>query len=574
MPNRDRASRNVIARFLDYRTHDPDHAQAARRPWWRPVVRTEVVLLLVAIYFALTANGAFWAEVRQTGIVDGTRGIKLYIGITLALIGLHGLLFGLLLNRWIVKPALSFLLIATAATAYFSSKYAVYIDPSMIRNALRTDVTEARELMTADLWLTVLMMGVLPTVALWLTRIQRVGVRAAFVRRLVYLLGMLAVTYFGLMLSFHDASSLMRNNKSLRYLIGPGNYLVSVPKVLTEEAKQDKGPKAVVAGDARLAGHAQGAKPHLLIIVVGETVRAQNWGLNGYQRQTTPQLSKLDVINFSDVTACGSNTEVSVPCMFSLSGRRDYDRDRIVGSESLLHVLERAGIKTLWRDNQTGCKGVCDGLAFESYRKPPVDPLCDDQACRDAVMLKGLHDTIDDNPGDVVVVLHQLGNHGPAYFKRYPEELRQFRPDCRSSDFGKCTRDEIVNAYDNAILETDDFLAKTIKMLQQDTSHDTAMIYVSDHGESLGESNVYLHGFPYAIAPQAQIKVPMVAWLSEGMKASAGVDAKCVSQRSSQPISHDNLFHSVLGLMRVSTKAYEPGLDLFSRCQTPVGASP
>lgn len=574
MPNRNRAKRNAIARFLDYRTHDLDKTHAVRRSWWRPVVRIELVLLLVAVYFAFTANGAFWAEVKQTGILHGSRGIKLYIGITLALIGLHGLLFGLLLNRWIVKPALSFLLVATAATAYFSSKYAVYMDPSMIRNALRTDVAETRELMTADLLLTVLLMGVLPAVALWLVRIQRVGLRAAFVRRLMYVLVMLAITYFGLMLSFHDASSLMRNNKSLRYLIGPGNYLVSVPKVLTEEAKQDKGPKAVVAKDATLVGHSKGAKPHLLVIVVGETVRAQNWGLNGYTRNTTPQLSKLDVINFSDVTACGSNTEVSVPCMFSLTGRRDYDRERIVGSESLLHVLERAGVKTLWRDNQTGCKGVCDGLAFESYRKPPQDPLCDGQACRDAVMLKGLHDTIDDNPGDVVVVLHQLGNHGPAYFKRYPEELRKFRPDCRSSDFGKCTRHEIVNAYDNAILETDDFLAKTIKMLEQDATHDTAMIYVSDHGESLGESNVYLHGFPYSIAPAAQIKVPMVAWLSPGMKASAGVDGRCVSQRSSQPISHDNLFHSVLGLMQVSTQDYEPNLDLFSRCQAPAGAQP
>lgn len=574
MPNRNRAKRPALARFLDYRTHDLDHAQTARHPWWRPVVRIELVLLLVAIYFALTANGAFWAEVRQTGILNGTRGIKLYISITMALIGLHGLVFGLLLNRWIVKPALSLLLVVTAATAYFSSKYAVYMDPSMIRNALRTDVAEARELMTADLWLTVLMMGALPAVALWLIQIQRVSLKAALVRRMVFVVAMLAISVISVMLTLTDVSSLMRNNKSLRYLIGPGNYLVSVPKVLTEQAKQPRGPKTVVAKDATLVDHPQGAKPHLLVIVVGETVRAQNWGLNGYERQTTPQLAKRDVINFSDVTACGSNTEVSVPCMFSLSGRRDYDRDRIVGSESLLHVLERAGIKTLWRDNQTGCKGVCDGLAFESYRTPPVDPLCDNQACRDAVMLKGLHDTIDDNPGDVVVVLHQLGNHGPAYFKRYPEELRRFRPDCRSSDLGQCSREEIVNAYDNAILETDDFLAKTISMLEQDTSHDTAMIYVSDHGESLGESNVYLHGYPYAIAPQAQIKVPMVAWLSEGMKTSAGVDTGCVSKRSNQPISHDNLFHSVLGLMQVSTSAYEPSLDLFSRCQAPSGAQP
>jgi len=260
--------------------------------------------------------------------------------------------------------------------------------------------------------------------------------------------------------------------------------------------------------------------------------------------------------------------------MFSVYGRRDYDRDKIRGSESLLHVLERAGIKTLWRDNQTGCKGVCADLAFESFRVPIKDGLCDDQACRDEIMLRGLHDAIDDNPGDVVVVLHQLGNHGPSYYKRYPEGLRRFTPDCRNADLGKCTRQQIVNAYDNAVLATDDFLGKAIRMLEQDQSHDTGLIYVSDHGESLGEANVYLHGLPYAIAPDTQIKVPMVMWMSEGMKSSNNLDLQCVRDRSKRPASHDNLFHSVLGLMQVRTKSLDESLNLFSGCSINSGSTP
>ena len=572
MPDRNRASfRKVFARFQDTSLRG---STSAHRPRWRVALSLELVILMVAVFFAFTANGAFWASVKESDVLSGARELRFYIGVTAALVGLHALLFGLVLNRWIARPVLAILLVTTASAAYFASTYAVYLDPSMVRNVIRTDVAEARELLTWDMVGTVSLMGVLPAAALWLVHLPRFTLKQALLRRMLFLGAMLLLTCVGVMATFQDVSSLMRNDKALRYLIAPGNYLASITRVLSQEAGSPKLPRQVVAADARQQAHAPSTKSHLLVVVVGETVRAQNWGLNGYERQTTPQLSKLNVINFSDVTACGSNTEVSVPCMFSLAGRRNYDRENIVGSESLLHVLERAGVKTLWRDNQTGCKGVCDGLSFESYRKPPESSLCDDQACRDAVMLQGLHDVIDDNPGDTVVVLHQLGNHGPAYFKRYPEALRQFRPDCRSSDLGSCTRQEIVNAYDNAILETDDFLSKTIQMLSQDTTHDTAMIYVSDHGESLGEGNVYLHGLPYSIAPDTQIKVPMVVWLSPGMAGGKGVNTACVRSRASQPISHDNLFHSVLALMHVKTEAYEPTLDVFFGCQATAGASP
>jgi lipid A ethanolaminephosphotransferase len=407
-----------------------------------------------------------------------------------------------------------------------------------------------------------------------MVRLQRSSNVTRAILARVLLLGMAVVVIVGAAIaSFDDLSSLIRNHKQVRYLANPGNYIASIAKVVREDTRAERGPIQVVGPDAMMTPHPPGAKPHFLVIVVGETVRAQNWGLNGYGRQTTPQLAALDVVNFSDVTACGSNTEVSVPCMFSVYGRRDYDRDKIRGSESLLHVLERAGIKTLWRDNQTGCKGVCADLAFESFRVPTKDGLCDDQACRDEIMLRGLHDAIDDNPGDVVVVLHQLGNHGPSYYKRYPEDLRKFTPDCRNADLGKCTRQQIVNAYDNAVLATDDFLGKTIRMLEQDQSHDTGLIYVSDHGESLGEANVYLHGLPYAIAPDTQIKVPMVMWMSEGMKSSNNLDLQCVRDRSNLPASHDNLFHSVLGLMNVRTKSLDESLNLFSGCSINAGST-
>lgn len=536
----------------------------------RPKITVETLILLVALYFLMATNAAFWNALAATGVLEGSRGWAIVAALAVAIVGSHAAMLSLLLNRWIAKQVLTILVLLTACVAYFADSYSVHMDQSMIRNMLRTDAAEAAELITPGLLGYVLVLGVVPVVAIWRVELKVSPWRRTAFRRLSFILSMLLITAIAVLAGFNDLSSLMKNHKALRYLIAPGNYIVSTVREMERHGRPAKGARHVVAPDAAQAAHMPGSKPHLLVIVVGETVRAQNWGLSGYARQTTPQLDSLDVINFQDVTACGSNTEVSVPCMFSPFGRRLYDQDRISTSESLLHVLERAGVRTLWRDNQTGCKGVCDGLAFESFREPRKDDHCDSQACRDAVMLDGLHDAIDDNPGDVVVVLHQLGNHGPSYFKRYAEEFRRFIPDCRSADLGSCSRQEIINAYDNAILATDDFLAQTIQMLAADASHDTAMIYISDHGESLGEANVYLHGLPYVIAPDTQIKVPLISWLSSGMVESNGIDESCVKERAHKPASHDNLFHSVLGLMQIKTSAYDPRQDLFAGCLQPV----
>jgi lipid A ethanolaminephosphotransferase len=535
----------------------------------RPNITLESLILLVSAYFVAATNAAFWKALSATGVLEGSRGWVLVPALAVAIIGFHAAVLAAFLNRWIAKPVLTILMVLTAAAAFFADRYGVHMDQSMIRNMFKTDAAEAVELFTPGLFGYVLMFGIVPTIAIWRAKIIVVPWRRAVVRRIIFVMSMLVLTSTAVLATFNDLSPLMRNHKALRYLITPGNYIISTAREIERQRRPKKSALHVVAPDAAQVAHAPGSKPHLLVIVVGETVRAKNWGLSGYARQTTPQLASLDVIDFQDVTACGSNTEVSVPCMFSPFGRKSYDQDRISASESLLHVLERAGVRTLWRDNQTGCKGVCDGLAFESYREPREDDHCDSQTCRDAVMLDGLHDAIDDNPGDVVVVLHQLGNHGPSYFKRYADQFRRFVPDCRSADLGSCSRQEIINAYDNAILATDDFLAQAIRMLADDASHDTAMIYISDHGESLGEANVYLHGLPYAIAPDTQIKVPLTAWLSEGMVESNGIDVSCVEARSRMPASHDNLFHSVLGLMQIQTNAYERDQDLFADCQRP-----
>ena len=175
---------------------------------------------------------------------------------------------------------------------------------------------------------------------------------------------------------------------------------------------------------------------------------------------------------------------------------------------------------------------------------------------------------------NTVFVLHMIGNHGPAYFRRYPPQFRRFLPDCETAELRDCTRQQVVNSYDNAILYTDHVLASVIGTLQDAPQRlDSAMIYVSDHGESLGEHGLYLHGIPYSIAPELQKHVPMVVWLSRPMSASGDVNVACLRSRAHEALSHDNLFHSVLGLMDVRTAAYLPARDIFDGCRGGVARS-
>ncbi|MEI2453349.1 phosphoethanolamine--lipid A transferase [Lysobacter firmicutimachus] len=540
-----------------------------RWPAWigyRPQASVETVALLASLFFAGCANAAFWRAAAAAGALDGARGLWVGACIGLAVVAINFALLASVLNRWTLKPLLTVLLLVTAAAAHFMSQYGVYLDTGMIRNVLQSDGRESGELLSLGLLPPLLAFGVLPALLLWRVRVVERPWTQALWRRLVAVAAALVLAMLALLGAFQDISALMRNHKEMRHLVTPANYLVSLTRVAFDDSASKVRGRAPIGTDARIAARPAGGKPRLLVIVVGETVRAQNWGLNGYARQTTPELARIGPVNFTDVVACGSSTEVSVPCMFSPFGRRNYDKGRIQGSESLLNVLEYAGIHTLWRDNQTGCKNVCKGLAFESFEHDSDPAYCNAEGCSDLVMLRGLRERLAAQPGDAVVVLHQLGNHGPSYFRRYPAQLRRFVPTCDTNELGRCSREQIVNAYDNAILATDAFLARSIRALAEDGSRDSALIYVSDHGESLGENGLYLHGVPYAIAPQTQTRVPMTMWFSPGFAASRGLDLRCLRREALRPASHDNLFHSVLGLMQVRTSVYARELDLFAPC--------
>ena len=565
-------SRFPFARRIAPSRSAPEGASPLRSPdaGWS-LLSSEGCILLTSVFFTLFSNHRLWLAWAQGRDWSQARNWLLAAALGLLLTALHSFLLGLLLTRRTVKPVLAVLLVVTALAAFYMERYTVYFDVSMMRNIFHTDVREARELLSPGMLVALAVFGLAPALLLLRVRVRRRPLRKALISRGLFLFSMLVIAGGSTLLSFQDLSALLRNQKELRYLITPASLLVSSARMAATEGREAKLARAALGQDAVQAAAPRGAKPRLLVLVVGETVRAANWGLNGYARQTTPELAAAGVINFPQMKSCGTNTEVSVPCMFSPYGRRSYDEKAIRGHQSVLHVLEHAGVKTIWRDNQSGCKGVCDGLEMQRPGEAPGAPFCDGERCYDEVLLNDMDRLLMDHPRDLVLVLHQLGNHGPAYSQRYPAAFRRYEPTCEQAELGKCSREQIVNSYDNAVLYTDHFLSQTIQRLREQTSHDAAMMYLSDHGESLGENGIYLHGLPYSIAPREQTEVPMVMWMTPGFAATAGVDPACLAQRAQQPASHDNLFHSLLGLMSVSTSVYDKSLDLSGACRVRAG---
>ncbi|MGZ5180082.1 MAG: phosphoethanolamine transferase [Ramlibacter sp.] len=535
----------------------------------RPTLHTETLVLICAVYLLAACNLPFWraALAGRDWASAGTWGFALAMfGSFTAAYVAFTCLFA---TRRTVRPLLAVLVLTAAALAYYMDRYAIYFDRSMLRNVLVTQWSEARELLGLRFILHMALFGVLPAALLWWPMLARRSLGRAAVVRVAWIAVAVLLTVACMLPVFADFASLMRNQRQLRFLLNPGNAVAAGVAEAWGSGQRVAPASIPVGADARLAAGAR-QRPTLFVLVVGETARAQNFSLDGYARPTNPELARRNVVNFPHVTACGTSTEVSLPCMFSPFGRRDYDADKIASHQSVLHVLHRAGVEVLWRDNQSGCKGVCSGLEEQDMAQVAGPVVCPGGACFDEVLLQGLQERAAQARGNLLVVLHQLGSHGPAYDRRYPAPFRRFTPACGHDDLRQCSQAEIVNAYDNTLLYTDHVLGRLIDFLAgQEERFDTAMLYVSDHGESLGEAGLYLHGVPYAIAPDVQTHVPMVAWLSPSFVRDTGLDEGCLRAHATQPASHDNLFHSLLGAFDVRTKAYDPGMDLLRPCRHP-----
>jgi lipid A ethanolaminephosphotransferase len=526
---------------------------------------SNTLVVLVAVFVGAFGNLSFFGKVLNAYPLTAGNAPAL-ASLAAMLVATSILLLALTCFRRTTKPVLIVVLLLSSLAASFMDSYGVVINDDMLQNAVQTNIAEALDLLNFRLLAYLVMLGVLPAILIGRMPLRWRGLRIEAIAR-GKLLAVVVLFMVGTALAFGGFyASFLREHKSLRSFANPGYFIYSAVKYSTGTLAV-KGRQALIAVGADAIIPAGDVDRELFILVIGETARADRFSLNGYARDTNPQLRRADAVSFSNFRACGTSTAVSVPCMFSLIGMDKFDTKKGAAQENLLDVLTHAGVNVLWLDNNSDSKDVALRVPYQSYKSPDVNPVCDPE-CRDVGMLSALQKHIDAQPkGDIFIVLHQMGNHGPAYFKRYPPEFEKFKPACQSADLSQCSREEIGNAYDNAILYTDFFLGKVIDLLKDnDSKFETALLYVSDHGESLGEGGVYLHGLPPAIAPDAQLHVPAIMWLGSGF---SDVDFPALRRKRDTRFTHDNLAHTVLGAMEVGTSIYRPELDMLDGCRKP-----
>lgn len=563
-------------------TPSPSGASAAT-PWrvvdeWlaRPRSARRVIVWL-SLYLALVANWPLWIELARIGGAPSVYLTSIASMALLTVCGTVALLSFMAWSRW-MKPIWFGVVVLAAVVQHYMLSYRVVMDPSMLANAVQTDANEVRDLLNWRLAFNVFLVCALPAWALWRVRVERLPVLSQAWRNVVLLLAVAAIAAGGALAMNRQLAPLMRNNAHLRYMMNPLASLYSAATVMAGPTFQHSRKLIPVAGGTALgSSYAGQVKPPLFVLVVGETARADHFGLNGYARDTTPELAARQVLSYRDVRSCGTNTLASVPCMFSPLGKQAFEA-RKDDHENLMDVLQASGLAVFWLDNQAGgCKGVCDRIphasAFDPLGEGVKSALCDGDECLDDVMLKGLDERLALLPAErrargVVLVMHQMGSHGPSYFKRSSPDAKRFLPECKSNALAECSHFELLNGYDNSIAYTDRFLGKTIDWLKgHSRQFDPALLYLSDHGESLGEYGLFLHGVPYGFAPEVQKHVPMVTWFSEGMKARRQLSSACMASGLDTPLTHDNLYHTVLGVMDVATPTYQPALDALASCR-------
>ena len=546
--------------------------------WWdaRPIAPRHL-LLLAAVWIATIPN----AVTVQRFLASPSAGT----GLTAAAFAFGGWLFVVTLTYLLALAVSLFsaglvarltaaaLLVFAAGSSYFTTFYGTLFDKGMFRNVVETDAAEALDLVGLRVVAWIVAVGVVPAILAMRVPLRQTESRTAGALRAFAILAILAaLTGATLWAQYPRYASAARNRDIVFGTVAPA-HIVGAALTHAADALAARTVRAPRGEDAH--GAYELKLPRLLVMVLGETARAESQGLNGYARDTTPGMRASRGYYFADTESCGTTTAVSVPCMFS--GFRRAEFSLLLGrqNETLVDVVARSGARVIWLDNDSGCKDVCNRAELDNLTGSSDPRFCAEPGeCHDEILLEGLERRIRAQPRDTLVVLHLKGSHGPAYYKRYPPRFERFKPACRSNDLTACDLASIVNAYDNTILYTDHVVTRTIEIVKGLAGQFAgAVFYVSDHGESLGEHGLFLHGMPYGLAPRQQTRVPMYAWVSPEFMRLERWDAVCMARQTRVPRSHDNVYATVLGFMDVESSEYRPERDLFEACDRPAPAA-
>ncbi|MEN4536322.1 phosphoethanolamine transferase EptA [Pantoea agglomerans] len=540
----------------------------------QPVMHRVTFIILFSIYISVFLNLAFYRQAYSLIPLNELKNILFLFSMPLVAFSVINIVVTIASFLWLDRITIALFIFVSATAQYFIQHYGIILDRSMITNMVDTTPAESMALLTPKMIVVIFFTGIFMAVlAFWPAFKKSVPVWKDVLERALSLVISVVLIAVIAMLFYKDYASLFRNNHELVKSLSPSNFIAASLSYYNHRERANL-PLVKIGEDAHQPPHMlNGPKKNLTILVVGETSRAANFSLGGYSRPTNPLLAEDDVVYFPDVSSCGTSTAVSVPCMFSNMPRKHYDDALASHQEGLLDIIQRAGLSVLWNENDAGCKGACERIPNQDMTALNLPGMCIKGECYDEVLFHGLEEYIKQLQGNGLIVLHTIGSHGPTYNHRYPPAFRKFTPTCETNQIQECSQDQLINTYDNTILYADYIVDKAIELLKaHQDEFTTSLVYLSDHGESLGEKGVYLHGLPYAIAPEAQTRVPLLIWLSPDYQQRYAVDYKCLSQQTTtQKYSQDNLFSTMLGITGVQTREYVSSDDIVASCRNKSG---
>lgn len=521
--------------------------------------------LLVAIWLACALNMSFFQKAVEYSGLTGIYAIWWLFSIVVVLICYYFIILQLVAWSWTKKIVALCMIIIGGSTAYFINSMGIMITPEQIQNMAQTDHKEVTNIISRDFLINFLLLVVIPSTFIFFISVKKNTLLKQVTTKILSILGALLIAGGLIYVNYVDFSSLFRGHRELRFMLSPQSGFSSS---LSYYKKLSYKPLPLVLYGQDATMHVQ-QPPKLMVLVVGETARAQSFSLNGYARNTNPELSKLpDLINFKQASSCGTATAVSVPCMFSGMPRVDYDSQLASHREGLLDIAQRAGYKVTWIDNNSGCKGACDRVGQYKIPQDIQKQYCDGREyCSDGVLVASLQRYMQSIPQadqtPQLIVLHQMGSHGPAYYDRTLPEFTPFKPTCNTTTIQSCDHQSLINSYDNSIVYTDHVLSQVVTQLHNTTKYQTGFWYLSDHGESTGENGLYLHGTPYAFAPSQQTHIPMMMWFSPSWNKQ---QIQCLAGQTNKQVGQDNLFPTLLSLLDVKTQVIDSKLNMLSQC--------
>lgn len=504
----------------------------------KPIKLSYIALIISFINLALY-HLPFYRFVCDNFDITSLNGILLLVSLTIAVLFLNAFVFYILLFslRTVGKWILVLFFNINAIAVYFVNTYSVIIDKTMIGNVFNTNLEESSSYFSFTLILYVILLGIIPSILIFKFKAIKVPFKS-------FLIQVLLTLVFLLLLAFSNSKNWLwidKNSKTLGGLVMPWSYVVNTHIFYYHKSQKNK--EQTLLPNATI----KDTKKSIVVLVIGESARSANFSLYGYKKDTNPLLSKIENVHHYNAEANATYTTAGVKSILEYKDSSEL-------FEILPNYLFRNDVEVFWRTTNWGEPTV----KIKSYQdKEALRKLCQGETCEyDEVLLNGLKEQIlTSTKNKILVVLHTSTSHGPTYYKKYPPQFNKFSPVCKSVELANCSQEELINAYDNTILYTDYILATLIGELKELKDYNSSMIYISDHGESLGENNLYMHGIPVSIAPKEQLEIPFIVWMSDDSK----------KLKENKMLKQHNVFHSVLDFLAIGSPIYDENMSIFKK---------